>query len=137
MQDMNRDAMGDSLVLKAHAMADADRETYGDPSTLISKKRIITDAILRIAGCDKGAPVTPQVIAALDAGAAIVGMLNAPLPGDAVARLISTGINAAPIAAMVDLAIQTAMARRPAAEQAPQPPAEPKTAEAGQDEEAA
>lgn len=114
MQDVNTDP-----VTKANAFAAEDIVTYGDPTSFISKQRIMTDAILKISGCDRGAPVTPQVVAALEAGAAIVGLLNAPMPADALARFIAAGINAAPIIQLVERATLGEMARRAAAAGAP------------------
>jgi hypothetical protein len=121
MQDKATEDLGHALIEDANRIAADTRAVFGNPTAMIAKKRIMTDAILRIAGCDKGAPITPQVIAALDAGAAIVGMLNAPTPGPALSHFLSVGINAAPVAALVDMADMALKARAAA----PQPAAPP------------
>lgn len=100
MQDI-KDSLGEVITIRAQEMVAADAKTFGDPTTLLAHKGRMVEIIIKIAGVDKGAPVSPAFIAALDAGAAIVGFLNAKDPSEALARFIAAGVAAAPITGFI------------------------------------
>lgn len=96
--------LGAELTSAANAIVADDFDTYGDSAVALMKKCRMTQVLLEVAGVTKGAPVTPQVVVALDAIAAVSGLVTAQKPDKALARFIATGVGASPL---IDLAVRT------------------------------
>lgn len=135
MSDLNA-ALGTALVERAMERVARDQATFGNATVLLQKRRAMLRTVLAIAGYKAGDDVSPALVAALDAGSSIVGLLNAAEPDDALADFIAVGISAAPMFEAVQIVrarlaeqarLQREQEERAAREQAAaaEPPANP------------
>ena len=119
-------AAAPGIIERAAEISRAAEAAFGSTTGMIHKKRFLVEAVLKASGIVGGAgTVTPQVVVALDAANDIAALLNAPMPTEPLAAMISTGINSAPIFEIYEQAARKVLANQKAMAEAAAKGAEP------------